>query len=126
MEEGYRQKESGTKGTERECIDLRLYVTNETPNCLAAFANIRRICEDRFKGRYRITVVDLIKNPRIAREENILAIPTLVRVLHGEKHQKVIGTLSNVTEVITGLGLSEENSAPRKSKSKGRIRQAAR
>jgi len=115
------------KGKEGECIDLRLYVTNETPNCLAAFANIKRICEDRFEGRYRITVIDLVKNPRLAREENILAIPTLVRVLRGEKGQKVIGTLSNVTEVLTGLGLSYEgNGAPRKIKSKDRIRQAMR
>ncbi|MDD1715336.1 MAG: circadian clock KaiB family protein [Methanoregulaceae archaeon] len=115
------------KGREGDCIDLRLYVTNETPNCLAAFANIKRICEDRFEGRYRITVIDLVKNPRLAREENILAIPTLVRVLRGEKGQKVIGTLSNVTEVLTGLGLSYEgNGAPRKIKSKDRIRQAMR
>jgi circadian clock protein KaiB len=114
------------KGNDGDCIDLRLYVTNETPNCLAAFANIKRICEDRFEGRYRITVIDLVKNPRVAREENILAIPTLIRVFRGEKRQKVIGTLSNVTEVLTGLGLSAGNSAPRTITPKGRIRQAVR
>jgi circadian clock protein KaiB len=126
MEEGYPQEEPGTKGKGRECIDPRLYVTNETPNCLAAFANIKRICDDRFEGRYRITVLDLVKNPRIAREENILAVPTLVRVLRGEKRRKVIGTLSDVTEVLAGLGLSAGNGAPRTITPKGRIRQAVR
>jgi len=126
IQENYPKEEPGAKGKGRECIDLRLYVTDETPNCLAAFANIKRICEERFEGRYKITVIDLVRNPGLAREENILAIPTLVRVLRGEKRQKVIGTLSNVTGVLAGLGLSEGNSASGKSTSKGRIRQAAR
>lgn len=107
--EGDHRKKPGENGKIEDCIDLRLYVTNETPNCLAAFANIKQICEERFEGRYRITVIDLVKNPRLARQDNILAIPTLIRVPQGHKRRKVIGTLSDVAGVLKGLGLPDRN-----------------
>ncbi len=61
--------------------ELRLYVAGETSKCVAAFANLQKICEQNLKGRYRIEVIDLLRNPQLARGDQILAIPTLVRKL---------------------------------------------
>jgi circadian clock protein KaiB len=93
-------------GDDLDRIDLALYVTNQTPDCLAAFDNLRQICEEELKGRYRITVIDLEKNPEVARKDGILAIPTVIRLYPGRGRKKVIGTLEDSRRVITGLGLS--------------------
>ena len=83
---------------------LRLYVAGQTPKSLAAFANLKYICEDHLKGRYTIEVIDLVETPRLAREDQILAIPTLVRKLP-EPVRKIIGDLSNTERVLVGLDL---------------------
>src|SRR4051812_22387758 len=61
--------------------ELRLYVAGQTPKSIAAFDNLKRLCEDHLPGRYKIEVIDLIKNPKLARDDQIVAIPTLVRKL---------------------------------------------
>jgi circadian clock protein KaiB len=82
--------------------ELRLYIAGETPKCMAAFANLKKICEENLKGRYRIEVIDLLRNPKLARGDQILAIPTLVRKLPTPV-KKIIGDLSNEERVLVGL-----------------------
>jgi circadian clock protein KaiB len=82
--------------------ELRLYVAGQTPKCLTAFANLKRICEENLSGQYRIEVIDLLENPQLAREDQILAIPTLVRKLPPPL-RKIIGDLSNRERVLVGL-----------------------
>jgi circadian clock protein KaiB len=82
--------------------ELRLYVAGQTPKSLAAFANLKRICEEHLVGQYQIEVIDLMQNPHLAREDQILAIPTLVRKLP-EPLRKIIGDLSNKERVLVGL-----------------------
>ena len=84
--------------------ELRLYIAGETAKALAAFENLQRICEENLKGRYRIEVVDLMKNPKLARGDQIVAIPTLVRKLPPPV-KKIIGDLSNAERVLVGLDL---------------------
>ena len=83
---------------------LRLYVAGQTPKSMTAFANLKNICEEHLAGRYEIEVVDLLKNPKLARGDQILAIPTLVRKLP-EPVRKIIGDLSNTDRVLIGLDL---------------------
>jgi circadian clock protein KaiB len=84
--------------------ELRLYVAGQTPRSIAAFANLKRICEEHLNGRYSIEVIDLIENPQLARGDQILAIPTLVRKLP-EPVRKIIGDLSNTERVLVGLDI---------------------
>lgn len=84
--------------------NLRLYVAGQTPKSLAAFANLKRICEEHLAGKYTIEVVDLLENPRLAQGDQILAVPTLVRKLP-EPIRKIIGDLSNTERVLVGLDL---------------------
>jgi|SRR4051812_13844293 len=86
--------------------DLRLYVAGQTPKCLQAFANLKKICEEHLAGKYRIEIVDLVKHPQLAQGDQILAIPTLVRKLP-EPVRKIIGDLSNTERVLVGLDLRE-------------------
>src|SRR5208337_2205093 len=79
----------------RDFVELRLYVADETPRCLTAYDNIRKICEKYAKGKYRITVIDLLLNPKIARLEDISAIPTLIRIPRTPGRRKIIGTLND-------------------------------
>lgn len=83
---------------------LRLYVAGQTPKCQAAFANLKKICEEHLAGRYQIEVIDLLINPKLARGDQILAIPTLVKKLP-EPVRKIIGDLSNTEHVLIGLDL---------------------
>ena len=83
---------------------LRLYVVGRTPRAVEAFANLKRICEAHMPGSYDIEVVDLLENPRLAAEDQILAVPTLVRRLP-EPLKKIIGDLSNEERVLVGLDL---------------------
>ncbi len=92
-------KESNKKS---ETWQLRLYVAGQTPKSLAAFANLKKICEQHLKGQYSIEVVDLLKNPKLAKGDQILAIPTLVRKLP-PPIRKIIGDLSNEERVLVGL-----------------------
>ncbi len=84
--------------------ELRLYIAGETSRSMAAFANLQRLCEEHLKGRYRIEVIDLLRNPQLARGDQILAIPTLVRKLP-TPIKKIIGDLSNEERVLVGLDL---------------------
>ncbi len=84
--------------------ELRLYVAGQTPRSLAAFSNLKKICEDHLEGKYHIEVIDLIQNPRLARGDQILAIPTLVRKLPPPL-KKIIGDLSDTERVLVGLDL---------------------
>ncbi len=98
---------TGRKKTEEsneECWDLRLYVAGQTPKSLTAFANLKKLCEEHLAGKYTIEVVDLLKNPKLAKGDQILAIPTLVRKLP-EPIKKIIGDLSNTERVLVGLDL---------------------
>ncbi len=88
----------------KEFWELRLYVAGQTPKSLTAFANLKKICEEHLEGKYRIEVIDLLKNPQLARGDQILAIPTLVRNLP-EPIKKIIGDLSNTERVLVGLDL---------------------
>jgi circadian clock protein KaiB len=87
-----------------ELWDLRLYVAGQTPKSLAAFANLKRICEEHLAGKYKIEIIDLMKNPQLARGDQILAMPTLVRKLP-PPIKKIIGDLSNTERVIVGLDI---------------------
>jgi circadian clock protein KaiB len=84
--------------------DLRLYVAGPTPKSLAAFRNLKQLCEEYLAGRYHIKVIDLMKSPQLAQGDQILAVPTLVRKLPAPI-RKIIGTLSNTERVLVGLDL---------------------
>lgn len=84
--------------------ELRLYVAGQTTNSLTAFGNLKKICEEHLSGKYRIEVIDLLENPTLARGDQILAVPTLVRKLP-EPVKKIIGDLSNTDRVLVGLDL---------------------
>jgi len=84
--------------------NLRLYVAGQTPRAMAALDNLKRICEEHLAGKYTLEVIDLLKNPQLARGDQILAVPTLVRKLP-EPVRKIIGDLSNEERVLVGLDL---------------------
>ena len=84
--------------------ELRLYVAGRTAKSVAAFENLTRLCEEHLQGKYKIEVVDLLVHPQLARGDQIIAIPTLVRKLP-EPIRKVIGDLSNVERTLVGLQL---------------------
>ncbi len=87
-----------------KAYSLRLYVAGQTPRCVTAFANLKKICEEHLAGQYQIEVIDLLENPKLAQGDQILAIPTLVRKLP-EPVRKIIGDLSNTERVLVGLDL---------------------
>ena len=84
--------------------ELRLYVAGQTPKSIEAFANLKKIAETHLKGKYRIEVIDLMENPELAKGDQILALPTLVRKLP-EPVKKIIGTLANEEKVLVGLDI---------------------
>jgi circadian clock protein KaiB len=84
--------------------ELRLYIAGRTPRSVAASANLQKICDQYLEGRYRIEVVDLLKNPRLAQGDQILAVPALVRTLPIPL-KKFIGDLSNTERVLVGLDI---------------------
>ena len=98
------KSESSKNPREEKQWELRLYVAGQTPNSLKAFANLKKICEEHLAGQYRIEIVDLLENPTLARGDQILAVPTLVRKLP-EPVKKIIGDLSNTDRVLVGLDL---------------------
>ena len=87
-----------------ETWELRLYVTDHSPKCLLAMENLRRTCEQHLAGRYQIEVVDLLENPRRAADDQIVAVPTLVRRLP-EPVRRVVGDLSDTDRLLVGLQL---------------------
>lgn len=84
--------------------NLRLYVAGQTPRSIAAFANLKRLCEEHLSGRYNIEVVDLVKHPQLAAGDQIVAIPTLVRKLP-EPLRKIVGDLRDTERALVGLQL---------------------
>jgi len=84
--------------------ELRLYVAGQTPKSITAFANLKKLCEEHLEGKYKIEVIDLLKNPQLAKGDQIFAIPTLVRKLP-QPLKRVIGDLSNTERVLVGLDL---------------------
>ena len=94
-------------GRTQKAYRLRLYVAGQTPKSLAAFANLKKICEEHLTGQYDIEVIDLLKHPKLASGDQILAIPTLVRKLP-QPIKKIIGDLSNTERVLVGLDLREQ------------------
>jgi len=91
-------------GKNADLWELRLYVAGQTPKSLTAFANLKKICEEHLKGCYKIEIIDLLENPTLAKGDQILAIPTLVRKLP-QPVKKIIGDLSNTERVLVGLDL---------------------
>ncbi|KUG20454.1 MAG: circadian clock KaiB family protein [Methanomicrobiaceae archaeon] len=83
---------------------LRLYVAGQTPKSLAAFANLKQLCEEHLAGKYRIEVIDLLEHPQLAKGDQIFAVPTLVRRLPPPL-RKIIGDLSNTEKVLVGLDI---------------------
>jgi circadian clock protein KaiB len=97
------KKSSRAKGQDVNW-ELRLYVAGNTPNSIAAFSNLKQICETHMDGRYRIEIIDLLRSPQLASGDQIIAIPTLVRRLP-VPIKKIIGDLSNRERVLIGLDL---------------------
>jgi circadian clock protein KaiB len=93
---------SETVAPEGQLWELRLYVAGQTPKSVRAFANLKRICDQHLAGQYRIEVIDLMENPRLAQQDQIVAIPTLVRKLP-EPVRQIIGDLANTERVLVGL-----------------------
>lgn len=87
-----------------EVWELRLYVAGQKPKSLAAYANLKKLCDEHLAGRYKIEVIDLLENPQLAAGEQIVAIPTVVRKLPQPLRQ-VVGDLSNTERALVGLQL---------------------
>ena len=83
---------------------LRLYVAGQSPKSVLAFANLKRLCEEHLAGEFEIEVIDLLENPRLAKDDQIVAIPTLVRKLP-KPIRKIIGDLSDTERTLVGLQL---------------------
>ena len=99
-----KRSESDSNGKPAKVWQLRLYVAGQTPKSLAAFSNLKQICENHLKGQYRIEVIDLVERPLLSRGDQIVAIPTLVRKLPVPV-RKIIGDLSDTERVLVGLDL---------------------
>jgi circadian clock protein KaiB len=96
-------KEKNAAGLQKEW-DLKIYVAGETSKSKAAIDNLRKVCDEYLKGRYHIEVIDLLKNPQLAAEDQIFAVPTVVRKLP-EPLKKLIGDLSATEKVLVGLDI---------------------
>jgi circadian clock protein KaiB len=100
------ENDGATPSAGAKAYQLRLYVAGKTPKSILALTNLRQICEDHLQGHYEIEIIDLLENPQLARGDQILALPTLVRRLP-EPIKKIIGDLSNKERVLVGLDLRE-------------------
>jgi circadian clock protein KaiB len=94
--------------TGSEKWELRLYTAGQTPKSVAALNNLKKVCEEHLAGNYSIEVIDLMKNPRLAKEDEIIAIPTLVRKIPAPL-RKIIGDLSNTERALVGLQLRQRS-----------------
>lgn len=100
-------KKAGTSSKRPQATEmwnLRLYVAGPTPRAVAALENLKRLCEEHLAKKYTIEVIDLLKSPQLAKGDQIIAVPTLVRKLP-EPVRKIIGDLSNTEKVLVGLDL---------------------
>lgn len=91
--------------------ELRLYVAGQSPKSVRAIDNLRRVCEEHLAGRYSIELIDLLEHPQLARGDEIIAVPTLVRKLP-EPIRTIIGDLSDTERVLVGLQLRPEQRRP--------------
>jgi circadian clock protein KaiB len=91
--------------------DLRLYVAGQSPRSVRAVENLRKVCDEHLAGRYRVEVIDLLVNPALARGDEIVAVPTLVRKLP-EPIRKIIGDLSDTDRVLVGLQVRPQGETP--------------
>jgi circadian clock protein KaiB len=99
-----RQRASDSNGQPAKLWQLRLYVMGQTSKSQTAFSNLKKFCESHLKGRYRIKVIDLVEKPQLAKGDQILAIPTVVRKLP-KPVRTIIGNLSDTERVLVGLDL---------------------
>jgi circadian clock protein KaiB len=99
-----RRRSSGSHRRPAKLWQLRLYVTGQTPKSLTAFSNLKKMCESHLKGRYHITLIDLVEQPQLAKGDQILAIPTVVRKLP-KPVRTIIGNLSATDHALVGLDL---------------------
>lgn len=99
-----KKKPASAEAEAQEMWNLRLYVAGKTPRAITAFENLEKICEEHLAGKYSIEVIDLLKNPQLARGDQIIAVPTLVRKLP-KPVRKIIGDLSNKEKVLVGLDI---------------------
>jgi len=97
-------KRKGPHPATREVWDLRLYVAGQSPRSVAAFSNLKKICEEHLAGRYNIEVVDLVQHPQLAAGDQIVAIPTLVRKLP-QPLRRIVGDLRDTERALVGLQL---------------------
>ena len=104
MKKSSTRKRRPANPKQSEFYRLRLYIAGQTPNSIVAIANLKKICEDKLHGRYRLEVIDLLKKPQLAKGDQIIAIPTLVRRLPPPV-KKIIGNLSKTESVVVGLDL---------------------
>ena len=110
MTDGAPKKAAAGKIAAQDVWDLRLYVAGQSPKSLRAFANLKKLCEEHLSGRYRIEVVDLLRNPQLAVGHQILAVPTLIRKLPTPM-KRIIGDLSSNHQALVGLDLQRSSSA---------------
>ena len=99
-----KSEDLGAQAVKPKLWQLRLYVAGQSPKSVAAFANLKRLCEEHLAGEFEIEVIDLIENPRLAKDDQIVAIPTLVRHLP-HPIRKIIGDLSDTERTLVGLQL---------------------
>ena len=92
------------KKAKEKVWELRLYIAGQTPNSIAAIANLKRICDERLQNRYRIEIIDLLEKPQLAKGDQIVAIPTLVRRLPPPV-KKIVGNLSKTERALVGLDI---------------------
>ena len=101
----------GPEFDEDEVFNLRLYVAGQSPRSIRALQNLRKVCDEHLAGRYRVEVIDLLLKPALARGDEIVAVPTLVRTLP-EPIRKIIGDLSDTDRVLVGLQLRPVGQSP--------------
>jgi len=101
---GRRLTATGRRAAKAKAWELRLYVAGQTARAVRAFENLKGLCEEHLAGKYQIEVIDLLMNPQLAKGDQIIAVPTLVRKLPVPV-RKIIGDLSNTEKVLVGLDL---------------------
>ena len=106
MKKSAKHDGQGEAATNEEVWALRLYVAGQTPKSVAAFANLKKLCDEHLAGRYRIEVIDLLQQPQLAAGDQIVAIPTLVRKLP-EPLRRIVGDLRNTERTLVGLNLRQ-------------------
>lgn len=94
--------------SEDSILKLRLYIAGKTPNSLLALKNVQKICVDHIQDRYELEIVDLLENPKLSEEDQVLVIPTLVRK-YPHPVRKIIGDLSNTEDILQRIGLNPKD-----------------